>query len=133
MAVVVLVASPRVAVGRCRRRRGGVGVAFVCGGAMGGQQGQPKPRPHASMAMVRRLSYSSASVCAESYGCAPRLVRFAPPEIASVLDAASSISIYSVVCAPTQNLDSLKLRVAKSPLAATLAHGRRAQPAVRSV
>ena len=35
-----------------------------------GQQGQHKPRSHASMAMVQRLSYNSASVCASPAGAA---------------------------------------------------------------
>ena len=64
VAVVVLVASPQVAVAGpvssscwCRRRFRRQGAPW------GGQQGQHK-LPHASMAIVQGLSYSSARVCA---------------------------------------------------------------------
>ena len=87
VAVVVLVAFPRVAVvapvssssWRCRRR-------FRLQAPSDGAEGQRKPRSHASMAMVQHLSDNSASVYASACGCSGCvLVRFAhDPEIASV-------------------------------------------------
>ena len=73
------------------------------GGAMGGAARAAQATPHASLAMVQGLSYSSASVCVSPVAAATSfMVRFAATsaELPSVLQAAGSISIIRCLRAP---------------------------------
>ena len=100
--------------GRCRHRRGGVGVAFVCRrhGVVALRAAQP--RPHASMAGGVAFPDGSVSVYASPALQQPRLWYDSRPrtkaELASVLRGASSVSIIPLSRAHTQNLDNLKLK-----------------------
>ena len=90
--------------GRCRHRRGGVGVAFVCRrhGVVALRAAQP--RPHASMAGGVAFPDGSVSVYASPALQQPRLWYDSRPrtkaELASVLKAASSISLIPLSTRP---------------------------------